>query len=419
MAQADRLSLFLGDEWVGTVHDASPLAFEYAPSWLSRPQAKQLSAIALETGLIQSTQVQAFFENLLPEAELRTYVAEQHKASTLFALLLAVAGDTAGGFVIVPAGQPPAAPNYVPTTWKALADKLKKQSAVALSNQEGNTRISLAGAQDKASIAVFADGQPQLTRGTAPSTHILKPNIRRLAKVRESSANETILMLAAAKCGLPTAEVFYEPLTQSCVVRRFDRVAHDDGSLTRLVQYDLCQLAGIVSEKKYEKEGGPSLAECAALIRRYSTRPAPDLRHLVAWVFFNLYTGNNDSHAKNLSLLERPGSGVALAPFYDLMCTRIYPGLSREFAFRMGGEVLPGRIGREQIATTAKALGIGAPFLYRTAAELAGKLPGAMQSACEEVMPQLTPAGRVFAQRLVQWVDSNARRTAGRIKNPQ
>jgi hypothetical protein len=36
-----------------------------------------------------------------------------------------------------------------------------------------------------------------------------------------------------------------------------------DGTLARLVQYDLCQLAGTVSERKYEKEGGPGLAACA------------------------------------------------------------------------------------------------------------------------------------------------------------
>lgn len=98
------------------------------------------------------------------------------------------------------------------------------------------------------------------------------------------------------------------------------------------MQYDLCQWAGTVSDRKYEKEGGPGLAACAELIRRYSVQPAVDLRHLVRWVFFNLYVGNHDSHAKNLSVYSVPGLGVTLTPFYDLMCTRLYPGLSAEFA---------------------------------------------------------------------------------------
>jgi serine/threonine-protein kinase HipA len=212
----------------------------------------------MQPGPQQSDAVQAFFENLLPEGELRVYLSAQRKASTLFAMLLEVAGDTAGGFVLLPTGQVPQPASYETSSWAALAAVLKAKSAAAIDLQGGDARISLAGAQDKASIALFADGVPHLPRGTAPSTHILKPDIRRLAKVRESAVNETVMMRTAARCGLPTAEVFYEPLTRACVVRRFDRVARADGGLDRLIQYDLCQLAGTVSEKKYEKEGGPS-----------------------------------------------------------------------------------------------------------------------------------------------------------------
>lgn len=415
MARPDTLHVFFGIERVGDVRDASPLIFEYGPGWLQRAQPRPVAAIPLLPGPQQSDAVQAFFENLLPEGELRVYLSGQRKASTLFALLLEVAGDTAGGFVLLPAGQMPQPASYEPSSWAALAAVLKAKSAAAIDLQGGDARISLAGAQDKASIALFADGVPQLPRGTAPSTHILKPDIRRLAKVRESAINETVIMRTAARCGLPTAEVFYEPLTRACVVRRFDRVARADGGLDRLIQYDLCQLAGTVSEKKYEKEGGPSLAACAAIVRRISSQPAVDLRHLVQWVLFNLFTGNNDSHAKNLSIYELPGAGVRLTPFYDLMCTRIYPGLSREFAFSLGGEVLPGNVGREQVIALARELGMGAPFLQKTAAELARQLPAALQGACDELDPLLAPSGRVFLEKLRLWVVSNTAKAVVRI----
>lgn len=415
MARPDTLHLFLGDEPVGVVHDASPLAFEYAPAWLQRRPVRPVAAIPLQPGRQQSDAVQAFFENLLPEGELRDHLSAQRKASTLFSLLLEVAGDTAGAFVLLPAGQLPQPAHYESTTWAELAATLKAKSAAAIDLQGGDARISLAGAQDKASIAIFADGVPRLPRGTAPSTHILKPDIRRLAKVRESAVNEAVIMLTAARCGLPTADVFYEPLTRACVVRRFDRVARADGGLDRLIQYDLCQLAGTVSDRKYEKEGGPGLAACAAIVRRTSSQPAVDLRHLVQWVFFNLYTGNNDSHAKNLSIFEQPGAGTQLTPFYDLMCTRIYPGLSREFAFSLGGETRPGQVGREQVAALARELGMGAPFLMKTATELARVLPGALQGACDQVQPLLNPSGRVFLEKLRLWVLSNTTKTAARI----
>jgi serine/threonine-protein kinase HipA len=417
MNRPTQLSVFFGTDLVGTVVDTSPLSFEYSAAWLTRTPPKPLSAIPLAAGPIGTAEVQAYFENLLPEGELRSYLAQQRKASTLFAMLLEVAGDTAGGFVIMPAGQVPEPASYEATTWQALAAILQDRSAAAIDIQGADARISLAGAQDKASIAIFGDGLPQLPKGTAPSTHILKPNIRRLDKVWESAANEAFIMRTAAKCGLPVAEVFYEPLTRACVVRRFDRFTRDEGGLGRLIQYDLCQLSGTVSDRKYEKEGGPSLADCAQLTRRYSTQPAVDLRHLINWVFFNLYTGNNDSHAKNLSIYERPGVGVTLAPFYDLMCTRIYPGLSPEFAFAIGSEVLPGKIGRDQIMSLAQDLGVGARYLQTTATDLAKKMPLALQQASDELMTHLSDAGQTMVERLRAWVTSTTKRTAARIAN--
>lgn len=413
--RATALDVFYGTELMGTVHDTSPLAFEYAQAWLDRQDAFPLSVIALQPGLIASAHVQAFFENLLPEGELRIYLSEQRKASTLFSLLLEVAGDTAGAFVMLPHGQTPEAPEYEPTTWEALADTVRNKSAAAIQIQGEHARISLAGAQDKASIALFDGRTPLLPKGSAPSTHILKPDIRRLAKVRESAANEAIIMRTAAHCGLNTAKLFYEPLTRSCVVERFDRFTHADGTLGRLIQYDFCQLAGTGSERKYEKEGGPGVAQCAQFIRQYSARAALDLQGFAQWIFFNLYVGNNDSHAKNLSIYERPGEGVRLTPFYDLMCTRIYPGLSKEFAFNIGGEVLPGHMGKVQVQGLAEQIGMGAKYLQRVALSLAARVPEAIDQATREIAPDLTRSGQTFADRLSRQVKSITRRAADRI----
>jgi serine/threonine-protein kinase HipA len=222
-------------------------------------------------------------------------------------------------------------------------------------------------------------------------------------------------MRIAAHCGLPTAEVFHEPNTQACVVRRFDRITRADGSLGRLVQYDLCQLAGTVSEKKYEKEGGPGIVACAELIRRYSTQPAVDLRNFVQWVFFNLYVGNNDSHAKNLSVYRVPGRGAMLAPFYDLMCTRLYPGLSREFAFSIGGETRPGSVTGKNVVAMAQQLGMQPRFVLGQATELAKKIPGAVEKAVEAIGPGLPPGGKEVAVRLRRFVLTNTRKALARL----
>ena len=243
MKGAPQLDVYWGDERVGSIYDASPLAFEYAPAWLTRAQPFAVAAIALQSGRTDAPEVQAYFENLLPEGELRQTLVTQKKASTLFALLHAIAGDTAGGFVILPAGQTPGPARYEATTWEALGQRLRQPAVVAMDLKGVGARISLAGAQDKTTLALFADGLPRLPKGTAPSTHILKPDIQRLSKVWHSAANETLVMRIAAECGLPTAKVFYEPHTHACVVHRFDRWLRDDGTLGRLIQYDFCQLA--------------------------------------------------------------------------------------------------------------------------------------------------------------------------------
>jgi serine/threonine-protein kinase HipA len=412
---AGSLHLYRDTLLVGTLLDRDPLAFEYSPAWLARPDAVPVAAIALRQGAFATPEVLAYFENLLPEDEIRQYIAEQHQASTLFSLLLAVAGDTAGGFVLLRAGETPAPPHYEPTTWQALAQRLSGTSAAAIDLQHGETRISLAGAQDKAGIAIFENGQPQLPRGTAPSTHIVKPDIRRLAKVWHSAANEAIVMRAASHCGLLAAEVFYEPLTQACVVRRFDRSVDADGRMARLIQYDLCQLQSTLSARKYEKEGGPGLAACAALVRRYSTQPAADLVRLVQWVFFNLYTGNNDSHAKNLSFYWLPDGRVMLTPFHDLMDTRLYPGLSEEFAFAIGGETRPGDLTRLHLERMADELAMGGRFVLQQAEAMARRLPPAVALAVDELKPVFTDSARVLAERLQTHVASTIRQMAARF----
>jgi serine/threonine-protein kinase HipA len=415
MTRPSSLEVYFEDRLVGKIHDSSPMSFEYDASWLSKPNAWPIAGIPLQKGRNSEKQIQIYFENLLPEGDLRRYIAEQRKASTLFSLLLAVAGDTTGGFVIVAAGQRPEPASYETTTWEAIATLLHKKSASAIDVRSRHARISIAGAQDKASVAIFADGLPRLPMGTAPSTHILKPNIKRLSKIWHSAINETIIMRTAENCGLPTAQVFFEPLTQSCVVKRFDRILQSDGTLTRLVQYDLCQLSGEFSDRKYESEGGPSLVNCAALIRQYSTQAAVDLRNFLLWVLFNLYVGNNDSHAKNLSVFQVPGQGVTLTPFYDLLCTRLYTCLSPEFAFSIGGETRPGAITQAHIILMAEQLEISAQFVIRLARELALKIPDSIERAVSSALPVLPEGAQALTDRLKQFVLSNTKKTAARI----
>lgn len=261
------LDVFLNDERVGTAFDTEPISFEYADSWLSDPGAAAVGRVAKRPGRQDGGEVIAFFDNLLPEGDLRAYLARRHQASTVFSLLLELGGDSIGAFVLLPHGERPRAPAYQRTSWEKIAKALGRNDAMAVDIKVKDARISLSGAQDKTSIALDDQGLPMLPVGYSPSTHILKPDIERIRGVFASAANETIVMGAARRAGLGIAEAFYEPASRSCVIARFDRVGRPPARITRLVQYDFCQLSATTSSGKYEAEGGPGLRRCAEIIR--------------------------------------------------------------------------------------------------------------------------------------------------------
>ena len=411
----DELSVFHGELLMGTLFDTTPLSFAYAPQWLEHDSAFALPNIGLQAECLATPAVEAVFENLLPEGIIRGVLRRQTHASSTFGLLRAVAGDTAGGLTILPAGQMPEAPSYQAVEWSEIARHFAGQLSVRGAVAPLGSRISLSGAQAKMLIALSDGGKPLLPKGSSPSTWIVKPDISGFEKVWSSAANEAIVMRTAAYCGLGVAQVFFEPTTRSCVVQRFDRGPDPSGRLVRLKQYDFCQLSGLPSGKKYEVEGGPGIAQCAALIKAHSAQPAVDLKRFCDWLFFNIYTGNNDSHAKNLALYEHPGKGLRLAPFYDLMDTRLYPGLSRHFALRIGGEDQPGKMTSKHLDEMADELSLKPFFVKDRAKSVHTKLGPALARAIADTAPFLDSSGKTLSSRLQQHVTSIANKSAARF----
>jgi len=410
------LDLYQAERKVGRLFDERPLRFVYDESWLSLPDARAISpTIPLASGDHASDAVHAFFENLLPEGHIRKFLQISRHATTVFGLLRSVGGDTASGLTILSQGERPAPPHYRATTWQAVAARLKDAATPALvaENAEG-ARISLAGAQDKLLLTVLADGAPAIPAGSAPSSHILKPDIGGLKGVWASALNETLVMQLAAQLGLGVAEAHYQSDTRACLIKRYDRVPDGQGHLQRLHQLDLCQLAGKPSDVKYEADGGPSLLDCLRLLKQVSVGAA-DLKRFLQWVIFNLCVGNNDSHAKNVSVLQLPDGRYRLAPFYDLMCTAMYPGLSRKFALSIGGEMLPGRIARGQIEAMATDLGFHPRYVLTVTRALMTALPAALDQVQAALLAQAAAGTeRSLIERLGDWIRTNARKHAQR-----
>lgn len=160
---------------------------------------------------------------------------------------------------------------------------------------------------------------------------------------------------------------------------RYDRRHRDaaDGAptLERLHQEDFCQALGIVSEFKYQKEGGPSLKQCFGLLREVSSVPVIDLARLLDAVIYNYLVGNNDAHGKNFSLLHRPlekgGRETRLSPLYDIVSTVYYPELSRNMAMKIGTEYSSEKVVARDFEQLAEEAGLGRPLVRRRVPELA------------------------------------------------
>jgi serine/threonine-protein kinase HipA len=417
------LWVYLEQDRIGTLYPTEPLSFEYTAEWIARPDAKALHPdIPIGAGRIATPQLHAFFENLLPEGNQRKLIGMRHQVSSVFGLLATVGGDTAGNVVLTPEGQPPSAPVYQELTWQQVHALIHADAATAAEREAieaaaaglPKPRISVSGAQFKMLLLVTSDGMPKRPMGASPSTHILKPDmVRTDIKVFASAVNETIVMRAAQLCGLPTASVSYQPVAQACLVERYDRIPRADGTLERLWQADFCQLLGKPSDVKYEHDGGPGFKDCYDLLAT-SAQPAVDRRNLLRWLFFNLYVGNNDSHAKNLALLAT-GEGLRLAPFYDLMSTRVYAGLGPSFAFSIGGEFEPGKMTGKHLVLLAEALGVAPKYLVRIARGMADQVDTAINTAAGDIHPHIDPSQQVLAERLVQLICKNVKQMRKRL----
>lgn len=199
---------------------------------------------------------------------------------------------------------------------------------------EDGIRLSLAGAQDKLAVTVM-NGHLALPINGAPSTHILKPVNRDFPSLIE---NEWFCLNLARKIGLNAveAELRYAEGTPYLLVKRYDRIVVEH-TIQRLHQEDFCQAMGIASEKKYQREGGPSLKDCFHLLKDVSSIPAIDIKMLLQGVLFNLIIGNNDAHGKNFSLLYS-AKNSRLAPFYDMISTVYYPTLASKMAMKIGSK---------------------------------------------------------------------------------
>lgn len=368
---ADTLDVYLNEDLAGRLRDArGQLFFAYDRAWLDSERFIPLSVtMPRQAEEFPNEITRAFFDNLLPEGDIRAAIAKLKRVSerNTFGLLEEIGGDCAGAISLWPEGEKPRKnEGYTAISDerlnKLLADMQKRPLLVI----EDELRLSLAGAQNK--LPVYYDGkQLSLPKGDAPSSHILKPGSPGFGHM---PVNEHFCMRLAAALELPVpvSAILRKP-SPLYLVQRYDRITAPDGVLSRIHQIDFCQALNLPSAKKYEREGGPSLTACFDVIATYSNRPAKDRLHLISWVIFNYLVGNADAHAKNLSLLIT-SEGISLAPFYDLISTAVYPDLTSNLALKIGGEDRPEWMQERHWQAFAGISGANPRIVWKTMAEL-------------------------------------------------
>lgn len=385
---AGRLWVFLSDRQVGSLDEqAGKLRFAYEPG-VTAPLSVKLP---IRAEPFEDTECRAFFNNLLPEGGWRQSLCRQLRIGETddFALLKAVGAECAGAVTLVEDPEwTPAKGVYRQTTEAELHRWVLNPAARPSLEATPGLRLSLAGAQDKLLIHLDA-GVPYLCESGAPSTVILKPDIRDIGNAVELSGfNELLSATLAKKCGIHAVEPFW--YAAAYAVRRYDR-AVKDGKVTRLHQEDFAQIAGVSATNKYEEHGGPGWKSCFAIVDEHAAVPARDRLELLNRVFFNICLGNNDAHAKNFALLHNTAGGrPSLAPAYDLVCTMVYPSLSKDMAMKIGGQVSVGKLSSEAWKQFCDDTGFTPAPVRKLGLEMATRVDRALarlQKETEEAQP--------------------------------
>jgi len=388
------------------------MEFAYAPDWVVDGMPPLSQSLPLDGGF-DGAAAAAFFGGLLPEGEPRRQLARLVGVSETndYSMLAMIAGDTAGAITLLPEGEPPG-PVGSNAEWlddRGLAELLDELPSRPMHvDEDDEYRLSLAGAQDKLPVVVDEDGRIGLTRGQTPSTHIIKTPIERLA---HTVVNEAFCPMVGRGLGVEVVDASAQRVAgrDFLLVRRYDRRQSDD-AIVRLHQEDFCQALGVPSARKYEAEGGPSLADCFALIRRATAVPAREVIKLLDYVALNFLVGNHDAHGKNYSLLYLPESGrPILAPAYDVLSTFAYRkthNLTRKMAMSIGGEYRPEYVRARHLDRLFDEAGLGAAAARRRLREMARDAPGAAREAREQLIAADWDAP--ILERIVDLIDQRA-----------
>jgi serine/threonine-protein kinase HipA len=343
-------------------------AFFFSDAYLADPLPPVLSLGFLDAyrrprspRLPPANKIPAFFANLLPEADLRRYIAQRAGIAIAndFALLWVTGADLPGAATL----HDPLGRSLPP---RAIGGPVQASPARSL------LRFSLAGVQLKFSAIENAYGGLTI-RATGEQGHwIVKLPSAHFPDIPE---NEYAMLRFAREIGIEVppcrlteiSEIEGLPeeaksLSGKCLaIKRFDRT--DDGKRVHIEDFN--QIFRQYPEDKYDNR---SFADIVRVIHRTLGNEA--LIDFTRRLVFNMGIANNDMHLKNWSLIYRNPCEPQLAPAYDYVSTSLYLK-HNETGLALGSARTFERVTLEQFAHMAGRAQAPAHLVRKTANDTA------------------------------------------------
>lgn len=408
------LDVYFQNKKVGILREKnSRLTFKYLPEATDAISVN----LPLQEGFFDDRATRGFFDNLLPEGDMREAVARLKQVSSRnpYALLKEIGGECAGAVALYPQGEKPFVDEDIlnQISEEKIADILHKQAMQPLLTGE-NIRLSLAGAQQKMAVFMLPKfgRKPSiyLPNDKYVSTHIIKPQSLYFPNI---IFNEYFCMKLARAVGLSAAcsSIMRFNAVDAYVVRRFDRIYNiRNRNIKRIHQEDFCQGLGL-SNRKYQKEGGPSIKLCFNFIKdKDFDKKVYCQISLLKTVIFNFVIGNSDAHGKNFSFLHTE-DGYILSPLYDLVSTQVYEALSTDMAMSIGGEYNPDKITKSNFVALAKDLKISAHILLKYVDDIVVSVQKAVPTLLQQFydkglnIPEIEKLSEIINKRIYQLKD--------------
>ena len=406
------LNVFLNARLVGQLRRQSSGAvdFQYDPSWLDWEHTLPISnSLPLREDRYLGDPVIAVFDNLLPDPQpMRRRIAERVGAEghDAYSLLAKLGGDCVGALQILPEGQEPGPAGMVEgrsVDDGEIAEIIRNLAMAPLGlDDDGEFRISIAGAQEKTAFLYWKD-KWHIPRGTTATTHIMKPQIGVRPNgidLSRSVENEHLCLKLTAALSLPSAttEIVEFDGERVLVVERFDRLWTKDERLLRMPQEDCCQALSVPPSLKYDADGGPGMARILELLQGSDAPGADQHMFIKAQIVFWLL-GATDGHAKNFSIFLKSGGRFRMTPLYDVMSAQPFvdAGHLSENRFKLALAVGDNRhyvintILPRHFAQTAAREGIPALVINDICRELAEGAEPAIETVLDS-LPQQFPA---------------------------